>query len=80
MNSIEGYKNIYRTESYLGRVMWNINDTYNLEASVRRDGTSRFSKKSRWGTFGSVGLNWIFTNESFMQSTAKWLNNGKAPR
>lgn len=77
MNSIEGYKNIYRTESYLGRVMWNINDTYNLEASVRRDGTSRFSKKSRWGTFGSVGLNWIFTNESFMQSTAKWLNNGK---
>ncbi len=77
MNSIEGYKTQYRTESYLGRVMWNYNNTYNLEASVRRDGTSRFAKKTRWGTFGSVGANWIFTNEEFMKPTATWLNNAK---
>ena len=77
MNSIDGYKSIYKTESYLGRVMWNFKDTYNLEASVRRDGTSRFAKQSRWGTFGSVGANWIFSNEDFMQGTSSWLNNGK---
>lgn len=77
MNSIEGYKDTYKTESYLGRVMWNFKDTYNLEASIRRDGTSRFAKQSRWGTFGSVGANWIFTNESFMDGTKGWLNNGK---
>ncbi|MDE5675978.1 MAG: SusC/RagA family TonB-linked outer membrane protein [Muribaculaceae bacterium] len=76
MNSIDGYRSTYRTESYLGRVMWNFKDTYNLEASVRRDGTSRFAKKSRWGTFGSVGANWIFSNEAFMEDV-KWLNNGK---
>ncbi len=77
MNSIDGYKDVYKTESYLGRVMWNFKDTYNLEASLRRDGTSRFSKKARWGTFGSVGANWIFTNEPFMETTSSWLNNGK---
>lgn len=77
MNSIEGATYRYRTESYLGRVMYNYNDTYNVEASIRRDGTSRFAKKSRWGTFGSLGANWIFTNESFMQPTASWLNSGK---
>jgi len=77
MNDINGYHDIYKTESYLGRVMWNYNNTYNVEASLRRDGTSRFAKKSRWGTFGSIGANWIFTNEAFMQSTSSWLNNGK---
>ena len=77
MNSIDGYKDIYKTESYLGRVMWNFKDTYNLEASIRRDGTSRFAKNTRWGTFGSVGANWIFSNEAFMENTSTWLNSGK---
>ncbi len=76
MNSIDGYKDTYRTESYLGRVMWNFRDTYNLEASIRRDGTSRFYKDTRWGTFGSVGANWIFSNEAFMEGQ-NWLNSGK---
>ena len=76
MNSIDGYTDRYRTESYLGRVMWNFKDTYNLEASIRRDGTSRFHKDTRWGTFGSVGANWIFSNEAFMEGQT-WLNNGK---
>ncbi len=77
MNTIDGYKDQYRTESYLGRVMWNFKDTYNLEASIRRDGTSRFAKNTRWGTFGSVGANWIFSKEEFMRGAASWLNNGK---
>ena len=76
MNSIDGYTDRYRTESYLGRVMWNFRDTYNVEASIRRDGTSRFYKDTRWGTFGSVGVNWIFSNEAFMEGQT-WLNNGK---
>lgn len=77
MNSIDGANYVYRTESYLGRIMYNFNDTYNLEASVRRDASSRFNKNVRWGTFGSVGANWIFTNEEFMKPTASWLNSGK---
>ena len=66
--SITGNTVKYRTESYLGRVRYNYLDRYNVEASYRRDGTSRFSKDSRWGNFGSVGANWIVSKEAFMQN------------
>lgn len=62
-----------RTESYLGRVRYNFDQKYFGEFSVRRDGTSRFSKDNRWGTFWSVGGSWIITKEKFMQNL-EWLN------
>ncbi len=62
-----------RTESYLGRARYNWDQKYFAEASVRRDGTSRFAKDKRWGTFWSVGASWIITKEKFMQSL-NWVN------
>lgn len=62
-----------RTESYLGRVKYNYDQKYFAEVSLRRDGTSRFSKDNRWGTFWSVGASWIITKEKFMQNQ-NWLN------
>ena len=76
LTSSIGYKTQYRTESYLGRVRYNYMDRYNLEASFRRDGTSRFSKDSRWGNFGSVGANWIVSREAFMKNVG-WVDNLK---
>lgn len=76
MASISGYKSRVRTESYLARIQYNYDDRYNVEASFRRDGSSRFSKDSRWGNFGSIGANWVFSNEPFMKKY-DWLNNGK---
>lgn len=76
LTSAVGYKPAYRTESYLGRVRYNYLDRYNVEASFRRDGSSRFSKGSRWGNFGSIGANWIVTNEQFMRNV-EWLDNLK---
>ena len=76
MNSISGYKAAYRTESYLGRAQYNYDDRYNIEGSVRYDGSSRFAQKIRWGWFGSVGANWVFSNEQFAKDW-KWLNFGK---
>lgn len=76
MNSIDGYRSRYRTESYLGRVQWNYKGIYNFEASVRRDGTSRFASQTRWGTFGSVGANWNFSEEDFLKELT-WLDRGK---
>lgn len=76
MKTISGYRNIQKTESYLGRVQYNYDERYNLEASFRRDGTSRFAKNVRWGNFGSVGANWVFSNEEFLKNVG-WLNNGK---
>lgn len=60
-------------ESYLGRVRYNYNQKYFGEFSLRRDGTSRFSKKNRWGTFWSVGASWVISKEKFMQSQ-EWIN------
>lgn len=78
MKSISGYRKGQNTESYLGRVQYNFDDRYNIEGSFRRDGTSRFAKNVRWGNFGSVGANWVFSNEDFIRNrTASWLNMGK---
>ncbi len=76
MSSINGYRTSYRTESYLGRVQLNIDEKYNIEGSFRRDGSSRFSKDQRWGNFGSIGANWVFSAESFMKDLT-WLDFGK---
>ncbi|MDE6235489.1 MAG: SusC/RagA family TonB-linked outer membrane protein [Muribaculaceae bacterium] len=54
-------------ESYLGRARYNYNQKYFGEFSVRRDGTSRFAKNNRWGTFWSVGASWVISKEKFMQ-------------
>lgn len=62
-----------RTESYLARGRYNFGQKYFGEASIRRDGTSRFAKKSRWGTFWSVGASWILSKEKFLQDV-DWLN------
>lgn len=76
ITSSDGYSDAYRTESYLGRVRYDYQEKYNLEASFRRDGSSRFAKNSRWGNFGSVGANWMISKEKFMQS-ATWVNSLK---
>ncbi len=67
ITSLDGADYEYKTESYLGRVRYNYADRYNVEASIRRDGSSRFHKDSRWGTFWSLGANWIISNEEFMK-------------
>lgn len=71
-----GYSNRYRTESYLGRVRYDYQEKYNVEASFRRDGSSRFAKESRWGNFGSIGASWVVTKEDFMKPIT-WVNNLK---
>ncbi|MFR8356988.1 MAG: TonB-dependent receptor domain-containing protein [Parabacteroides sp.] len=47
---------------------------YYVSASFRRDGSSRFSKDSRWGNFFSVGASWRFSKEAFMEDI-KWIDN-----
>lgn len=62
-------------ESYLGVLDYNYARKYFLSASIRRDGTSRFSSESRWGNFWSVGGSWDIAKESFMEdASANWLD------
>ena len=76
ITNLYDYENNYRTESYLARVRYNYKEKYNLEASFRRDGSSRFHKDNRWGNFGSVGANWMVSEEDFMKDIA-WVNSLK---
>ena len=73
ITSLDSYDNYYRTESYLGRVRYGYDDRYNVEASFRRDGSSRFAKESRWGNFWSIGANWNIYKEKFMKDV-EWVN------
>jgi TonB-linked SusC/RagA family outer membrane protein len=76
ITSLDGYDTNYRTESYLGRVRYNYADKYNVEVSFRRDGSSRFYKDNRWGNFGSIGANWLISEEDFLKPIS-WINNLK---
>ena len=63
--------------SFFGRLNYTLRDKYLITATVRWDGTSRFSKKHRWGTFPSVALGWKIYEESFMEGARGWLNELK---
>lgn len=62
------YTDQVKLESYFGQINYNYNNKYYLSSSIRRDGTSRFIGKNKWDTFGSLGLSWVITQESFMKS------------
>lgn len=55
--------------SYFGRINYSLFDRYLLTATIRQDGTSRFSDGdgNRWGTFPSVSLAWKMKEESFLK-------------
>ncbi len=64
----------YAIDSYLSRVNYNYRDRYYLSASFRTDGSSRFVKENRWGTFWSVGGSWRISQEDFLRGR-EWINN-----
>lgn len=65
----DGEKPEYNTVvSYFGRVNYSFKDRYLVTASIRADGTSKFLGSDRWGYFPSVGLGWVISEESFLQS------------
>lgn len=56
--------------SYYARLNYTFDSRYMLTATMRRDGTSRFSKDNRWGTFPSVALAWRVSEEAFLKDNA----------
>ena len=62
----------WKTESYLvsffGRLNYSLFDRYLITATLRDDGTSRFSKDNRWALFPSVALGWRMKEEAFLKN------------
>lgn len=54
--------------SYFGRAQYNYKSKYLVQASIRRDGSSKFGDNTKWGIFPSVSVGWRLTEESFMDN------------
>ncbi|MEP2023726.1 MAG: TonB-dependent receptor [Reichenbachiella sp.] len=63
-----GYE-VTRMSQY-GRLNYSFMDRYFVQASVRRDGSSRFGANNRYGTFPSAAMGWKISNESFFNVEA----------
>lgn len=59
----------YSFVSYFGRLAYSFDDRYSVTANIRRDGSSRFGKGNRWGTFWGVGAAWNLHKESFLENS-----------
>ncbi len=60
----------YKLLSFFGKVNYVYDDRYLLSATVRRDGSSRFGKQNRFGTFPAFSAGWRISEESFMEDAA----------
>jgi TonB-linked SusC/RagA family outer membrane protein len=65
--SNDGSRDELHLRSFFGRVNYTLADRYLLTATVRRDGSSNFSKNNRYGTFPSVSLGWVLSEEAFLK-------------
>lgn len=76
VTGVRGYLDKYRIESVFGRVNYDYMGKYYLSFSLRTDGSSRFHKDNRWGTFWSVGGNYRISEEEFIKDKGyDWLDN-----
>ena len=71
MNSVSTMFGIF------GRADYSYQGKYLATFTVRRDASSKFSEKNRWGTFPSVSLGWRMSDEKFMEPTRKYLDDFK---
>ncbi|MDR1723294.1 MAG: SusC/RagA family TonB-linked outer membrane protein [Tannerella sp.] len=62
--------------AFFGRINYVLNSKYQLSATLRHEGSSRFGRDKRWGNFPAVSAGWIISKESFMDGI-DFINNLK---
>ena len=73
---LTSYSAEYALEGYFGKFEYDFADKYYFTASYRRDGSSRFHKDNRWGSFWALGGSWRAKEEAFLKDV-EWLDNLK---
>ena len=63
--------------SFFTRVNYSIKDKYQISATMRADGSSKFTNGNKWGYFPSFAASWRISGEEFMENTRTWLDNLK---
>ncbi len=69
----QGFQNIIQEDAligYLGRISYKYRDKYYLDATVRRDGSSRLAPGNKWETFPSFAAAWRISEEDFFPKTS----------
>ncbi len=66
-----------RTNSYFGRLNYNLYDRYLLTLTLRADGKNVFAPNNRWGYFPGAAFAWRLSDEAFMDGVKDWMSNAK---
>ena len=69
-------KNASGLIGYMSRLSYHFDSRYYIDATVRRDGSSKFGPGHKWGTFPSFAAAWRLSSESFMEDIT-WMNDLK---
>ena len=64
----------WRSHSFYEQVHYAYKGKYNVDATLRTDGSTSFGAGHKYGTFPSVGARWNISDEGFMQWSKKWLS------
>lgn len=62
--------------AFFGRATYTYADRYIVSATYRREGSSKFGPKNRWGNFWAVSAGWNIMNERWMKNV-KWIDELK---
>lgn len=65
--NVNGARNQWQTAGFFGRLNYNYDERYLLEANIRYDGTSRFRRDNMWKAFPSVSIGWNIAREKFWE-------------
>lgn len=76
-NSVTGYRTNTGRQGLLVRGNYAYDQKYLLQASLRMDWSAKFAPSHRLGVFPAVSAGWRISEEPFMSSTRRWLNNLK---
>lgn len=71
-----GY-NFAALASYFGRIDYNFAERYMLQATLRRDGSSRFGPNNKWAVFPAVSVGWNVLNEPYLENHPQWFDSFK---
>ncbi len=71
VTSYDGGRTDNNLASFFTRANWSLHDRYYASASVRTDGSSRFGKNNRYGTFSSASVGWALSDESWLSAIRK---------
>ena len=74
---VSNSQSLFRFVSLFSRINYDYDGKYFVQASARRDGSSRFGPGNKFGNFAGGSLGWIFTEENFLRDNQSFLDFGK---